>query len=103
MRGGGRRRRHCYLLDELIQEQLSDESGIDELIKILDKHLGKDELSDAFDKYIDFEKYSRTSETVTEFIAEFDNKYQKLVKQKIELPEEILAFKLLISDTNWVQ
>ena len=61
----------------------------------MDKHLGKDSLTDAFDKFNEFERYSRTTESVNAFISEFDNCYQKLVKLGIKLPPEILAFKLL--------
>ena len=68
-----------------------------ELIAFLDKHLAKDDLADAFDKYRDFESYKRTRESVPEFISEFDSKYKKLVKKKIELPPEILAFKLIMA------
>ena len=84
------------VFNELTIELLSEETGIDKLKALLDKHLGKDDLSDVFDKYIDFEKYYRTTESVQEFTAEFDNKYRKLVKHSIELPQTILAFKLLI-------
>ena len=84
------------VFNELTIEQLSEDTGIDQLIALLDKHLGKDDLSDVFDKYLDFEKYYRTTESVQEFTAEFDNKYRKLVKHNIELPQTILAFKLLI-------
>ena len=84
------------VFNQLTIEQLGEEDGIDELIKTLDKHLGKDDLSDVFDKYLDFEKYYRTTESVQDFTAEFDNKYQKLVKHNIVLPQTILAFKLLI-------
>ena len=44
------------IFNQLLIEQLSDENGIGELILLLDKHLGKDDLSDAFDKCMDFEK-----------------------------------------------
>ena len=42
-----------------------------------------------------FERYHRTIESVQEFTAEFDSRYQKLLKHGIILPQTILAFKLL--------
>ena len=76
--------------------QLSSDTGYDDLIVLMDSVLLKDSLSDAFEKYNDFEKYSRTSETVADFIEEFDLKYNRLSRFNIKLPSEILAFKLLI-------
>ena len=83
------------VFDQISQQQLSSENGIDDLIALLDKHLATDDLSDVFEKFLNFEKYIRTNESVQEFVSEFDNKYQKLVKLGIELPQTILAFKLL--------
>ena len=75
---------------------LKKEDGIDNLILLLDKYLGKDELSDQFEKFVSFETYRRTDESITAFIAEFDDRYQKLAKKGITLPPQILAFKLLL-------
>ena len=84
------------VFEKMTIEQLSTKTGFDELIIVMDSVLLKDSLTDAFDKYNEFEKYSRTSETVSEFIGEFDLKNSKLSKLNIKLPSEILAFKLLI-------
>ena len=70
---------------------------MDKLIEILDKCLGKDDLSDAIDKYHDFETYRRTTESIPEFLAEFDSKYKKISKLNMTLPPEVLAFKLIMS------
>lgn len=82
---------------EEIADDLNTDDGLDKLLVFLDKHLGKDDLADAFDKYYDFESYKRTHEAIPEFIAEFDSKYQKVKKKGTELPSEILAFKLLMA------
>ena len=84
-------------------EQLSSNTGYDDLIALMDSVLLKDNLSDAFEKYNDFEKFSRTSETVSEFIEEFDLKYNRLSRFNIKLPSEILAFKLLIHSNITVE
>ena len=84
------------MLEELSIDVLSEAGGLEKLITFMDSVLLKDQLSDAFDKYDDFEKYNRTNETISEYIEEFDLKYKKLTKFGITLPQEILAFKLLI-------
>ena len=84
------------VFEKMTIEQLSSNTGYEDLITLMDSILLKDSLSDAFEKYNDFEKFSRTSESVSEFIDEFDLKYNKLSRFNIKLPSEILAFKLLI-------
>ena len=84
------------VFEKMTIEQLSAATGYKNLITLMDSVLLKDKLADAFEKYNDFEKFSRTSESVSEFIEEFDLKYNRLSRLKITLPSEILAFKLLI-------
>ena len=84
------------VLEELSIDVLSQADGLDKLITFMDSVLLKDQLSDAFDKYHDFEKYNRNNENISEYIEEFDLKYKRLAKFGIKLPQEILAFKLLI-------
>ena len=62
----------------------------------MEKHLGKDHLTDSLEKFENFESYERDSkDTIAEYIANFDQKYNRLVKLKMNLPSPILAFKLL--------
>lgn len=43
-----------------------------------------------------FEEYRREQgQSIADYISKFDHKYKKLLKQKMKLPSEILAFKLL--------
>ena len=84
------------IFDQLSVADLSGNDGYDNLIAVMDKILLKDSLTDAFDKYLNFEKYNRKHESVSEFIEIFDMNYNKLDKLGIKLPSEILAFKLLI-------
>ena len=84
------------VFDQLTVAQLSGNDGFDNLVKVMDKILLKDSLTDAFDKYLIFEKCHRKNESVSEFIEVFDMNYNKLDKLGIKLPPEILAFKLLI-------
>ena len=84
------------VLNNLSLDELKRENGLDTLILYLDVYLDKDNLSDRFEKYEDFENFQRTNgQNIREFIADFDSKYRKLWKMSINLPPEILAFKLL--------
>ncbi|ESO88799.1 hypothetical protein LOTGIDRAFT_165215 [Lottia gigantea] len=76
--------------DELTTDQLKAEDGLTVLITFLDKHLGKDELVDSLE---DFKR--KETQSITEYISDFDSKYSKIVKKNMTLLPEILAFKLL--------
>ena len=84
------------VFDEL-GDELNKDTGMDKLVEFLDKCLGKNDLSDAFDKYHDFETNRRTTEWIPEFLAEFDSKYKKISKLNMTLPPGVLAFKLIMS------
>jgi hypothetical protein len=84
------------VFDEISLVELKADTGLQTLITYLDKKLGKDELEDSWEKFEDFEDYSRKDdETISQYIANFDQKYQRIVKKGMTLPPEILAFKLI--------
>ena len=84
------------VFEEIRVEDLNKDGGLDILIAFFDKHLGKDDLEIALEKFEDFEDYSRQSEeNISQYIANFDQKYNRIKAEKITLPSEILAFKLL--------
>ena len=84
------------VLSQLSLEDLKQENGLEILINFLDSFFGKDEISDALEKYEDFENFQRAdNQSIRDFIACFDMKYRKLEKLNINLPQEILAFKML--------
>ena len=84
------------VFEELELSDLKKEDGMKTLTDYLDKNLGKDDLVDSLEKFEDFEDYTRRSgQSINDYVAEFDQKYNKLRKLKMELPSAILAFKLL--------
>lgn len=84
------------VFDELSLTDLKTERGLSKLIDFMDKTLGKDDLEDSLDKFEDFEDYSRDANTsISDYIINFDQKYNRIVKKGMSLPSEILAFKLL--------
>ena len=79
--------------DELKIDDLKTDTGLDTLITFLDTKLLKDDLADSWEKFSDFEEYTRNhSQTVSDYIDKFDQKYNKIVKKGMKLPSEILAF-----------
>ena len=84
------------VFNQISLEDLSKENGLETLVTFMDKHLLKDELEGAFDKFVAFEKYERESESVIEYLSEFDVRYRKIEKLGMSLPSHILAFKLLL-------
>lgn len=84
------------VFDELSIDDLKTDTGLDTLLAFLDTKLKKDDLADMWDKFDDFEEYRREQgQSIADYISKFDHKYKKLLKQKMKLPSEILAFKLL--------
>ena len=90
----------CHLrtnvLEKVDKDKLKGEKGLEELMKLLDELLGEDKLEDSMKKYEDFEDYQRAeTESIHEFIQNFESKYNKIKNAGIVLPECVLAFKLL--------
>lgn len=83
------------VFEELKLEDLEKDNGLDTLIAFFDKNLGKDDLSDSFQKFEEFEECIRRSESIRDYIQNFDQKYNRLVKLNMTLPKPIVAFKLL--------
>ena len=83
------------VFDELELSDLKKEDGMKTLTDYSDKNLGKVDLVDSLEKFEDFEDFTRRSgQSINDYVAEFDQKYNKLRKLKLELPSAILAFKL---------
>lgn len=84
------------VFDQIKLDDLKKDTGFNTLLEFLDKHLAKDDLADSLEKFEEFEDLKRAEgQTINEYIAVFDSKYQKIEKKNITLPPEILAFKLL--------
>ena len=65
-------------------------------IEFMDRYLSEDELMSSWNKFEDFEKFERKhGQNNREYVADFDLKFRKLEKIHVNLPSEILAFKLL--------
>ena len=86
-----------------IREKVFDQIKLDDLkketetlIAFLDKHLAKDDLADSLTKFEEFEDYRRSeTQSIVDYIGVFDANYRRIEKKGMNLPPEILAFKLL--------
>lgn len=77
-------------------DQLKRDDGFDILIRFLDSILLKDELSDSFKKFQEFEEFQwANGQSITEYISTYDSMYSKIEKLDMKVPSHILAFKLL--------
>ena len=81
---------------EIAPEDLNVDEGVDKLIAELDKLFEKDKIDQAYAAYTAFDKCRReTSVKMSDYIIEFEQKYNKCKKYDMVLPDAILAFKLL--------
>ncbi len=83
------------VFDELEIASLNAEDGFDKLVIFLAEKLGKDDLSDCWEKFEDFEEFVRKDGQISDYVAKFDLKYNRIMKKGMILPPEVLAFKLL--------
>lgn len=75
---------------------LKKENGLETLIQFLDKHLQKDDLEEAWQRFEEFEECSKKStESMANYIDDFDRKYTRIKDKGVTIPENLLAFKLL--------
>ena len=75
---------------------LNKEEGMKTLIDTLDKVFLKEQVDCAYESYTNFDKYKKeVSMSMSDYIIEFDQRYQKTRKYDMALPDAVLAFKLL--------
>ena len=75
--------------------KLKVETGLDDLLVFMQNHLGVDDLTDAWNKYVEFDDVRRGDESMSQYISSFDMKYQRVKSKGFVLSADILAFKLL--------
>ncbi|CAG2223740.1 unnamed protein product [Mytilus edulis] len=84
------------VFSDLSLEALNADDGVDKLIEFMDKIFKKDELSEAYEAYSEFDRFRRSKViSMEEYVTEFEKLYNKTKKFKMELPQPVLAFKLL--------
>ena len=84
------------VFSDLSLDELKGDDGVKKLMEFMDKLFKKDQLSEAYEAFSDFErfkcKYTMTMDTC---IMEFEKLYNKTAKFKMTLPQAVQVFKLL--------
>ena len=82
--------------ESLSEDELRSDDGLKLLLKFLDKELGKNAVDDIIEKWDDFDSVRKTeSQTLEEFISDFETKYNRIKSTGTQMPEEILAYMLM--------
>ena len=82
--------------ENISEDDLKSDTGLKSVLDFLDAELGKNAIDDAIGKWEDFDSCRRTeSQSLDEFIIDFETKYNRIKISGTVLPEEILAFMLL--------
>ena len=84
------------VFDQIPLQDLKTDDGLNILLNFLDKHCGKDELTNGLEKYEDFESFEReVRQSILNFISVFDIKYKRIERKNMKFAPEVLAFRLL--------
>lgn len=77
-------------------KDLAKETGMTTLLERLDKVFLRDDKDKAYEAYKSFDPFQRQENmSMTDYIVEFDKRYNKSKKYEMSLPEAVLAFKIL--------
>ena len=75
---------------------LNEDDGLTASLDFMKLKPEKDNIQVCRDKYKDFKQCKRFSgQKVADFIVQFEQKYNRILKKKIMLPQEILCFELI--------
>lgn len=84
------------LIEELGVKKLGTETGVDALLTFLDKYLLKEEIHEAYDAYTEFDSHEKLGDiSMEDYIIDFEKKFQRIKNKKMDLPDHVLAFRLL--------
>ena len=91
----GQARRLCSTIKI---EELNAEDGVNKVISKLKEFYEKDAEQLAFDAYEKFEMFQRPVDMmIADYCNEFDIRYNVIKEKKMELPQGVLAYRLLKS------
>ena len=84
------------IFESLTEDQLKSDGGLQEVPTFHDKELGKNAVDDMIEKWDDFDSCRKSdSQTLEDFISDFETKYNRIKATGTKLPEEILAYMLM--------
>ena len=84
------------VFNEIQIANLNMDAGLDTLITYMDSLFKKQEISDVYERYTKFHRYEKSNEIkMDSYILEFEKLYNRIKNKEMELPQAVLAFKLL--------
>ena len=84
------------LFNDISLADLNIDGGVNTFKTFMDGLFKKDDLTETYERYVEFDRFVRVStQSIDEFIMEFDKLYNRAAKRDIKLPEVVKAFKLL--------
>ena len=84
------------LFHEVHLSELNCDNGVDNFIAYMDKLFKKDDETQAYEDYVQFDSFRRGKGVkMQDFLMEFDKFYNIAAKRDMKLPPTVLAFKLL--------
>ena len=84
------------VFEEIEVAKLGKGTGLATLLAFMDKQLGKDDITDTYENFEEFEDFRRADNmSIATYVNEFHQRYNRLIKRNLKLPTPILAFKLL--------
>ena len=84
------------VFENLSIADLKKDTGVKTFLDFLEQSYGKDELVDCLERYKEFRDYKRGfSQTIGDYVINFDKNLNRIVKKGMTLPNEVLAFELI--------
>ena len=84
------------VFNEITLADMKKTDGLKILTTFMDKVLKKDDITDRWLKYDDFDECKRGErQSIDEFLVTFDEKYKRILKGGTTIPADILAFMML--------
>ena len=81
---------------EIPVDDLNKDDGMTTLLAKLDNLFMKEEKDQVYEAYSSFDRITRDSSvSMADYIIDFEQRYSRMKKYKMELPDAVLAFKLL--------
>jgi len=80
---------------EVPAADLNKDTGMASLLTALDAVFMKEAKDSAYEAYSNFDSFRRSGISISDYVFEFEHRYNKCRKHNMTLPDAVLAFKLL--------
>ena len=82
--------------EKLSLNELKEDDGLEKLLSFLDEELGRNAVEDVVDKWESFDACKKgASQSIEEFINDFEAKYNRIKQTGSTIPAEILAYMMM--------